>query len=62
MVIDYNLIDNVELEIDYKSGHDFTDSYIISADYDGQPMSDNMLDKLNEDSYFIYELVIDRVY
>ena len=62
MVIDYNLIDNVELEIDYKSGHDFTDSYIISADYDGQPMSEDMLDDLNNDSQYVYNLVISEVY
>ena len=62
MVIDYNLIDNVELEIDYKSGHDFTDSYIISADYDGQPMSEDMLDDLNNDSQYVYDLVISEVY
>lgn len=62
MVIDYNLIDNVELEIDYKSGHDFTDSYIISADYDGQPMIDNMLDEINNDSQYVYDLVISEVY
>lgn len=62
MVIDYNLIDNVELEIDYKSDHDFTDSYIVSADYNGQPMSEDMLDDINNDSQYVYDLVISEVY
>lgn len=61
MVIDYTKIEVIDLEIGGQYP-DFVDSYILDANYDGESMSDDMLDKLNEDSDFIYQLVIDRVF
>ena len=53
--MDYKKITNVVLDgIDSDDYPDFCDTYIVSADYDGEPMSDDQIDKLNEDSDLIY--------
>jgi len=50
MTINLKLVDNVIVDgIDYKDYPDFCDAYISEADYDGKPMSDEMLDDLNTD-------------
>ena len=52
------LIDDVELEGIYPSDYpDFCDAYISGADYDGEEMTDEQLDKLNEDSEFVHNEV-----
>lgn len=60
-MIDYKKVSNVYCYVsnDYP---DFCDSYIESADYDDEPMSDEMLEELNEDSDFVYESVIKQVF
>ena len=56
--MDYRLIDNIELDgIDTKDYPDFCDAYIVSADYDGKPMTLGQLDELNEDTDFVYQCV-----
>ena len=56
--MDYRLIDNIELDgIDTKDYPDFCDAYIVSADYDGKPMTLEQLDELNEDTDFVYQCV-----
>lgn len=56
--MNYKLIDNIELDgIDTNDYPDFCDAFIVSADYDGKPMTDEQIDLLNEDSDFIYECV-----
>jgi hypothetical protein len=56
--MDYKLIDNIEVDdIDTSDYPDFCDAYISSADYNGKPMTDEQLDKLNEDSDFVYQKV-----
>ena len=56
--MDYKLIDNIEVDgIDTKDYPDFCDAFIASADYDGKPMTDEQLEKLNEDSDFVYQKV-----
>ena len=58
-----DLIDNVVLgDVDYNDAPDFCDAYIESADYDGIPMDSEQLDWINEDSQFIYEVVISQIY
>ena len=53
--MDYKKITNVVLDgINLEDYPDFCDAYIVSADYDGEPMSDDQIDKLNEDSDFVY--------
>ena len=53
--MDYKKITNVVLDgIDLEDYPDFCDAYIVSADYDGEPMTEDQIDKLNEDSDFVY--------
>ena len=59
-IMDYKKIDNIEVDgIDFKDYPDFCDAYIVSADYDGVPMTDDQLDKLNEDGDYVYEHIMD---
>jgi len=61
--MDYKKIDNIEISgIDMKDYPDFCDSFIISADYDGKPMTDEQLDELNEDGCFINECVHNNLF
>ena len=64
MTIDFSLINNVVVNgIDYKDYPDFCDAYISEADYDGNPMSDEMLDDLNTDYRdFVYEKVYSHLF
>ena len=53
--MDYKKITNVVLDgINLEDYPDFCDAFIVSADYDGEPMTDDQIDKLNEDSDFVY--------
>ena len=62
--IDYDQIDmaSIDMHIDTSDYPDFVDSYILKADYDGRPMTDAELDVLNDDSSFVYEEVLKRIY
>ncbi len=61
--MDYKKITDVVLDgIDLADYPDFCDAYIVSADYDGEPMSDDQIDKLNEDSDFVYTKVEEFLY
>lgn len=63
MKLDLEKVHDVEVEgIDTKDYPDFCDAYISFATYDGEPMSDEQLDKLNENRDFVYEHVLRRVY
>lgn len=63
MRIDYNLIEDVRVDgIDYADYPDFCDAFIASAIYDGKPMSDEMLDELNEDYDFVYESITNHIF
>ena len=58
--MDYKKIDNIEVDgIDTKDYPDFCDAYIVSADYDGVPMTDEQLDELNEDGDYVYGHIMD---
>ena len=62
-MMDYKLISNVEVDgIDTKDYPDFCDAYIVSADYDGEEMSDEMLDELNQDGDFVRDAVDNYLY
>ena len=62
MNIDYKKITNVEIEDIFKFDYpDFCDAFITAADYDGKPMSEEMIDYLNEnDNGFIGETIFDK--
>ena len=63
-IIDISKIDNVQLDgIDTNDYPDFVDAYIVSADYDGNKMSDDMIDYINENlSEFVYECVLNELF
>ena len=57
--MDYKKIDNIEVDgIDTKDYPDFCDAFIVSADYDGVPMTDEQLDEINDDGQFQYECIM----
>lgn len=60
--MDYKKIDNIEIDdIDTKDYPDFSNAFIVSADYDGVPMNDQQLDKINEDGDFKLECIINKL-
>ena len=57
--MDYKKIDNIEIDgIEPKDYPDFSNAYIVSADYDGIPMTDEQLDEINEDGDFQHECIM----
>jgi len=58
--MDTSKITNIEFDgIDSKDYPDFCDAYIIRADYDGIPMTEEQLDEINENRDFISEKLLD---
>lgn len=64
MEIDFNLIEDVELDgVNYADYPDFSDAYICGGIYNGKPMSDEMIDELNDNhSDYVYQCVIDSIF
>jgi hypothetical protein len=61
--MDYKKIDNIEIDgIDTKDYPDFCDAYIVSADYDGVPMTDKQLDEINEDGDFQHQCIMNDIF
>ena len=62
--IDFKLVTNVSVDgIDTRDYPDFVDAFIESADYDGKPMSDEMLEEINSDHFdFVHECVYDQLF
>lgn len=61
--MNYDLIDNIEVDgINTNDYPDFVDAYIVYADYDGEPMTDLMIEELNEDYDFVYDSVISYLF
>tara|TARA_R110000822_G_scaffold32188_1_gene92648 strand:+ start:3830 stop:4015 length:186 start_codon:yes stop_codon:yes gene_type:complete len=60
--MDYSKITDVRVGgIDTKDYPDFCDAYIESAEYNGEPMSDDLLEELNEDYDFVYDAVMNQL-
>ena len=60
---DYSKISSVEVDgIDTSDYPDFVDAYISYAEYDGEPMTDEQIEKLNQDGDFVYEAVINHLF
>lgn len=60
---DYSKIDNIEFDgIDHNDYPDFCDAYIVSADYDGEPMSEQQLTALSDDIDFVQEKLHDKLF
>lgn len=64
MEIDFKLVTNVSVDgIDTRDYPDFVDAFIESADYDGKPMSDEMLDVINDEHLeFVHECVYNHLF
>lgn len=61
--MNYDLIDNIEIDgIDTNDYPDFCDAFIVSADYDGEPMTDEQLEALNEDYGFVHDCVYTHLF
>jgi len=61
--LDYSKIDGVELDgINTRDYPDFCDAFIVSATYKGKEMTEKQLEKLNNDSSFVYDCVIARLF
>jgi len=61
--MDYRKITNVTVEgIDFKDYPDFTDAFISSAEYNGVELTEEELDKVNENSDFVYDCVINDLF
>ena len=61
--LDYKLISNIQFDgIDHKDAPDYCDAYIVSAEYDGEEMTEEQLEELNEDSDFVYECVQNHLF
>lgn len=57
------LITNVKFEgIDHKDYPDYCDAYIVSADYNGEPMTDEQIEELAQDTDLVYDLLIEHLY
>jgi hypothetical protein len=63
-MMDLKKIDNIEVDgIEHKDYPDYCDSYISSADYDGEPMTEEQIDDLNNnESQFVYDSVISHIF
>ena len=61
--LDYSKISDVEVDgIDTRDYPDFCDALIVSAFYNGRPMTDEELDEINECYDFVYECVQNHLY
>lgn len=61
--LDYSKIGEVSVDgINTRDYPDFCDAFIESATYDGRDMTEAELEVLNENSDFVYECVVDRLY
>ena len=61
--LDYSKISNIKLEdVSMRDYPDFSDAYISYADYDGVPMTSEQLDELNNDSDFVYDAIMDKLF
>ena len=55
---DFYKITNVKIDgIDYRDYPDYCDAFIDSADYDGEEMTDEEIDLLNDNYELVRELV-----
>jgi hypothetical protein len=60
--MDNTKIDNVQVEgIDITDYPDFCDAFIVSADYNGDKMTEEQLEYLNDDSDFVYDKILEHL-
>ena len=63
MKIDYKKVEVIEIDgIEHGDYPDYVDAYITEAEYDGKPMTDEMIDEINDNDQFRYEAVWDYIH
>jgi hypothetical protein len=61
--MNFDEIDNIEWDgIDHNDSPDYCDAYIVNADRNGIPITEQELDELNEDRSLVYELLQKHLY
>jgi len=61
--LDYSKISDIVLEgIDTSDYPDFCDAYIASASYDGEEMTNEQIEMINQDTQYVYDCVIDHLF
>lgn len=61
--MDYSKIENIEIDgIDHSDYPDYVDAFISYAEYNGKEMNDCQLEELNENSDFVYDCVIKKIF
>ena len=61
--MDYDKIDNIYIGgINTNDYPDFADAFILSADYEGKPMTEKQLDLINKDNDFVHNYVINNLF
>jgi hypothetical protein len=57
-------IQNIELDgIDTRDYPDFCDAFIYYAEHkDGTPLSDSEIERINDNSDFVYNLVLNKIF
>ena len=59
----YNKLENIEFDgIDHDDYPDFCDAFISYAEINGKPLTDKELDLLNDDTDFVYELLMEYLF
>ena len=63
MKIDYKKVEVIEIDgIEHGDYPDYVDAYITEAEYDCKPMTDEMIDEINDNDQFRYEAVWDYIH
>ena len=61
--MDLSKLTNIEVHgVDTTDYPKFCDAFIASAYYNGKPLTDKELDKINENSDFVHSCVEDSIY
>ncbi len=56
-------ITNIEVEgVDLNDYPDFSDAYISNADYEGEQMTNEQIEQINQDSEFVYNSVLNYLF
>ena len=56
-------IDNIEFDgIDFSDYPDFCDAFICYAERNGEPLNDDELIEINEDTCFVYYKLMDHLF
>lgn len=63
MELDFYKLQDIQIDnLHLWDAPDFVDAFIASATYEGRPLTDSELDEVNNDSKFVYDCVINRLF